>query len=72
MACLPTYKGKRYNSLQEIKDVIFKEISLKNKQILYYKDLGEPSHATALDFLINKYDWDQKEETEENGCASPF
>lgn len=30
---------------------------LQNKPILYYKELGEPSHATALDYLINKYDW---------------
>jgi len=30
---------------------------LKNKPILYYKELGEPSHATALDYLINKYEW---------------
>lgn len=28
---------------------------LKDKPILYYKELGEPSHATALDYLINKY-----------------
>jgi len=31
---------------------------LKNKDILYYTELNEPSHATALDYLINKYDWD--------------
>lgn len=30
---------------------------LKDKPIVYYKELGEPSHATALDYLINKYDW---------------
>lgn len=31
--------------------------NLKNKPIIYYKELGEPSHATALDYLINaKYD----------------
>lgn len=30
---------------------------LKGKPILYYKELGEPSHATALDYLINKYNW---------------
>jgi len=30
---------------------------LKNKPIVYYKELGEPSHATALDYLINKYNW---------------
>jgi hypothetical protein len=29
---------------------------LKGKPIVYYKELGEPSHATALDYLINKYD----------------
>lgn len=28
---------------------------LKDRPIVYYKELGEPSHATALDFLINKY-----------------
>ena len=27
----------------------------KGKTILYYKELGEPSHATALDYLINNY-----------------
>lgn len=26
---------------------------LKNKKIIYYKELNEPSHATALDYLIN-------------------
>jgi len=30
---------------------------LKGEPLLYYKELGEPSHATALDYLINKYDW---------------
>ena len=30
---------------------------LKGKPILYYKELGEPSHATALDYLINTYNW---------------
>jgi len=30
---------------------------LKGKPIIYYKELGEPSHATALDYLINKYNW---------------
>lgn len=29
---------------------------LKNKPILYYTELGEPSHATALDWLINSND----------------
>jgi exodeoxyribonuclease-5 len=31
--------------------------SLKGKAIQYYTELNEPSHATALDYLINKYDW---------------
>lgn len=34
---------------------------LKNRPILYYKELTEPSHATALDYLINKYDWSSQE-----------
>ena len=36
---------------------------LKNKPILYYKELGEPSHATALDYLINKYNWSKPAQT---------
>lgn len=27
------------------------------KPIHYYKELGEPSHANALDYLINDFDW---------------
>lgn len=41
---------------QWIRDVL-KSGELKGKQIIYYKELGEPSHATAIDYLINKYDW---------------
>jgi len=37
---------------------------LKNKPIFYYKELGQPSHATALDYLINKYDWNTKNKKE--------
>ena len=37
---------------------------LKNKSIIYYKELGEPSHATALDYLINKYNWNKNQLTE--------
>ena len=33
--------------------------NLKSKPIVYYKELNEPSHATALDYLINKYNWNQ-------------
>jgi hypothetical protein len=36
---------------------------LKNALILYYKELGEPSHANALDYLINKYDWNNTANT---------
>lgn len=39
-----------------IRDVLKSGI-LKNKPIIYYKELGEPSHATALDYLINKYNF---------------
>lgn len=34
-----------------------KSSKLSGRPILYYKDLGEPSHADALDFLINEYNW---------------
>lgn len=30
---------------------------LKGKRILYYKELREPSHANALDYLINEHVW---------------
>lgn len=30
--------------------------ALRNKDIIYYKELGEPSHATALDYLINNWE----------------
>ena len=44
-----------------------KSKKLLNKPILYYKELGEPSHATALDYLINKYNWDsENNKTSEN------
>ena len=36
---------------------------LKGKPILYYTELNEPSHATALDYLINKYDWSKTTST---------
>lgn len=41
--------------------------NLKNIPILYYKDLGEPSHADALDYLINHYSFDNK--SAENNTA---
>lgn len=36
---------------------ILKSGQLKGKPIQYYAELKEPSHATALDYLINQYDW---------------
>lgn len=35
-----------------IRDVLESGV-LKGKVIIYYKELGEPSHATALSYLIN-------------------
>lgn len=29
--------------------------ALEGKKLIYYKELGEPSHATALDYLINNW-----------------
>ena len=46
-------KDERANWIREQ----LKSDKLKGLPILYYKELGEPSHATALDYLINKYDW---------------
>jgi ribA/ribD-fused uncharacterized protein len=43
---------------------------LKGKPIVYYKELGEPSHATALDYLINKYDWNKNINTEVNNSKA--
>ena len=31
----------------------------KGKKIVYYTELNQPSHATAMDYLINKHDWDK-------------
>ena len=50
-------KDERANWIREQ----LKSGELKGKSILYYKELGEPSHATALDYLINKYNWETNE-----------
>jgi len=42
---------------------ILKSGKLKGRQLQYYAELGEPSHATALDYLINKYNWGQPTST---------
>lgn len=41
--------------------------SLKQKPIVYYKELKEPSHATALDFMINKFNMTRYIEVLRNG-----
>jgi len=43
---------------------ILKSGQLKNRPIQYYAELKEPSHTTALDYLINKYDWNKQSEVE--------
>jgi ribA/ribD-fused uncharacterized protein len=43
---------------------ILKSGQLKNRPIQYYAELKEPSHTTALDYLINKYDWNKQPESQ--------
>lgn len=51
--------GLLRNSRAEwIRDIL-KSGDLKGKPIIYYKELGEPSHANALDYLINFYNWEK-------------
>lgn len=51
--------GKNYK-LSDLRNEYINIIKkAKGEKILYYKELGRPSHATALDYLINKYDWNQ-------------
>lgn len=55
--------------LDERRDWILEQLKsgeLKGKPIFYYKELGEPSHATALDYLINKYNWETQSSTSVN------
>ena len=51
-----TIKPEQHKFIREV----LQSGKLKGKPIVYYKELGEPSHATALDYLINKYDWSEK------------
>ena len=51
--------SKEINDRREWIREQLKSGKLKGKPIIYYKELGEPSHATALNYLINKYDWGQ-------------
>jgi ribA/ribD-fused uncharacterized protein len=50
------------NATEEYRQAIIKDIKsgkLKNGSILYYQEKGYATHATALDYLINQYDWSQ-------------
>jgi hypothetical protein len=53
--------GVMYNNIElERRDWIRNQLKSgvhKGKDIIYFKELGEPSHANALDYLTNKYDW---------------
>jgi hypothetical protein len=63
--------------LDETREWIVEELKSgihKGKPILYYAELGQPSHATALDYLINEYDWSEqiaKTEAEEEEAPIP-
>ena len=52
--------GKNYK-LSDLRNEYINIIKkAKGEKILYYNELGRPSHATALDYLINKYDWNKQ------------
>jgi len=58
------------DKLQDYRQAIIDKIingKLQGKTIYYYEELNQPSHATALDYLINNYDWNRAEaqQTEE-------
>jgi hypothetical protein len=64
---------KHTDKLQDYRQAIIDRIpKLKGKTILYYKDLGEPSHATALDYLINKYDWNNQSQNNSDTQENDF
>lgn len=63
------FTGIQPEELENQREWILEQLQsgeLKNKPIVYYKELGEPSHATALDYLINKYDWNTQASTSSN------
>jgi ribA/ribD-fused uncharacterized protein len=60
------------NATEEYRQAIINDIKsgrLKNSSILYYEEKGYATHATALDYLINKYDWSNQET---KNTSSPF
>lgn len=49
--------------MQDYRNALLAKVpELKGKTIYYYKDLGRPSHATALDYFLNKATTQQAEE----------
>jgi hypothetical protein len=43
------------NVMQDYRNALLAKVpELEGKTIFYYKDLGRPSHATALDYFLNK------------------
>lgn len=56
IAFMDWFLGKDYTNLeQEYRQEILNNLdNLRGKTIEYYKELGRPSHATALDYLINQ------------------
>ena len=53
----------------EYRNAIISDIKsgkFKANPIIYYQEKGYATHATALDYLINKYDWAQQSATKVN------
>ena len=58
---------KHTDKLQDYRKEILSKIgTLKKKPILYYVNIAQPSHASALDYLINKHDWAKEIKPVEN------
>ena len=50
------------DATEEYRQAIINDIKsgkIKKSPILYYEEKGYATHATALDYLINEYDWNQ-------------
>jgi predicted NAD-dependent protein-ADP-ribosyltransferase YbiA (DUF1768 family) len=48
---------------EEYRQAIINDIKngkLKNRAVIYYQEKGYATHATAIDYLINKYDWNDQ------------